>query len=289
MRSILVPLLIAVGVIALGNLSEAQENLSRQVLTLFEQHCAECHDAARGRPKAGFGYVLDLEQLASDDTLIVPFEPDKSDLFKIVKSDQMPKNKPPLSPEEKELLRQWIASGAPAQIVDMVPQVNDATDAGSLAAKKPVAYTATLPMPLRLIKWLGKFHPLVIHFPIALMVAAFLAELLGIFTKRDWYYSAGRYCIALGALGAVASVVLGWALAGLPVHDDNLLAIHRWLGTLTAIWAVAAFVISEKSHRGGVARLVALRRLMVFLGAVMVSLSGHFGGLMVFGIDYFKW
>ncbi len=39
--------------------------------------------------------------------------------------------------------------------------------------------------PARFIQWLGKFHPIVVHFPIALLVAAAVAELLHMATNKQ--------------------------------------------------------------------------------------------------------
>jgi hypothetical protein len=82
---------------------------------------------------------------------------------------------------------------------------------------------------------------------------------------------------------------LGWATAGWPDDDTSLLAAHRLLGTATAIWAVLLFAVSEWSRRAETRRRVRLRRFVLFAGAVLVAITGHFGGMVVYGSRYFKW
>ncbi len=55
----------------------------------------------------------------------------------------------------------------------------------------------------------------------------------------------------------------------------RILTVHRWLGTLTASWAIALLAIRERRGRGGIYRLV------VFAGAALAMATGFFRGAMV--------
>ena len=73
----------------------------------------------------------------------------------------------------------------------------------------------------------GRFHPLLVHFPIALLLLA--ALLRAIETRLSWFddlgdsaYRWSRLVLALGALSAVASASTGWLLrAGGGYAGDN--------------------------------------------------------------------
>jgi uncharacterized membrane protein len=71
--------------------------------------------------------------------------------------------------------------------------------------------------------WLGKTHPPAVHFPIALLTAAAVAELLRVVTGKPAFDAVSRYCIWFETLSAVTAGVLGWS-AGEP---DFRLEIHR--------------------------------------------------------------
>jgi len=139
-------------------------------------------------------------------------------------------------------------------------------------------------------KWLGKFHPATVHFPIGLLLAAFVAEVLFVTTRRKLFDDAGRFCLWIGSLGAVMAATLGWLFGGFHLVDDDwLMTTHRWVGTATALIAVLALVLSERLQwrhpENGRARL----RLALSLLALLVSAAGFLGGAMIYGIDHYWW
>src|SRR5262249_14604941 len=96
----------------------------------------------------------------------------------------------------------------------------------------------------KLIDWLGKFHPPSTHFPMALLVAAALAGLLGVVTGRSLFEGAARYCLWFGTLGAVLTALLGWLMGGFRWADrSDLLTLHRWVGTAVALGASLVLVL----------------------------------------------
>jgi mono/diheme cytochrome c family protein/uncharacterized membrane protein len=142
----------------------------------------------------------------------------------------------------------------------------------------------------KLIGWLGKCHPSVVHFPIALLTAAAIAELLLMATGKPAFDAASRYCVWFGTLGAVAAGVLGWFLGGFHLSDPSwVLMAHRWLGTSTVVCAGLILALSEVSRHPDGSRARALFRAMLFCVALLVSVTGFFGGAVVFGLGHFAW
>ena len=95
----------------------AAAKLASAVRNIFSAKCTECHGSDLPRPKARFGYVLDLERLAGNAHLVVPFKPDESKLWKLVHDEEMPPEYAKagsLTNEQKEVIRTWIESGSPA-------------------------------------------------------------------------------------------------------------------------------------------------------------------------------
>jgi mono/diheme cytochrome c family protein/uncharacterized membrane protein len=141
-----------------------------------------------------------------------------------------------------------------------------------------------------LIGWLGKFHPATVHFPIALLTAAALAELLRMATSKLALDAAARYCLWLGALSAGAAGVLGWFLAGFRVADaTGVLTAHRWLGTATVAWAGLVLLLGEVSRRPDRRRPQSAFRAMLLVTAVLALVTGFFGGAVVYGLDHYAW
>ena len=143
-------------------------------------------------------------------------------------------------------------------------------------------------MPL--IEWLGLFHPPMVHFPIALIVAAAVAEFLLIFTGRTLFDSACRYCLWFGVIGGCVAAMLGWFAGDFKWTDsDQLMTTHRWLGTATTVWALISLALREKDSAALQPLLRIFFRIALFAGAMLVIATGMFGAVYVRGIDYYAW
>ncbi len=143
-----------------------------------------------------------------------------------------------------------------------------------------------------MLQFFGQFHPAVVHFPIALLLVAAMAEALSLITGHKSLHAFASFSLHLGAAGAVAGAALGWALAvgtDVPVEMRPTLYWHRWLGTATAVFAVLSqlawmrFRMTQSPAAGWIYRLALLA------ASVTVGIVGHLGGLLIYGLDYYKW
>lgn len=143
----------------------------------------------------------------------------------------------------------------------------------------------------RLTRWLGKFHPAVVHFPIALLMAAFLAELIVMFSGSQRYAPAGRYCLVLGALSAILAGALGWFWEGFKWTDGDwvLMTRHRWAGTFTALLSVVLLILCPLNARPDAKISKRLYRVTLTVTAILVALAGFLGGVLVWGADHMAW
>jgi uncharacterized membrane protein len=265
---------------------EEKLRLAGEVFRIFEAKCADCHGTHLPKPKGKFGYVLDLKRLAGNSDYIVRGEPGKSELFQMVKNDEMPGDDadvPPLTAEEKKTLEAWVLIGAPHELPPKFSPTAAQTE------KKP---EAKLSFIRRFANWLGKFHPVSTHFPVALLMAAVLAEALAWWLKRDEWMLLVRFMVVLGALTCVPTVVLGW-LADFPIVSGSELStiyrFHQVLGTATCAWALvcAVLVCIAECEEGSMAR----RRFRgaLLLGAFLIATVGFLGGaLNAGGLAHYK-
>lgn len=142
-----------------------------------------------------------------------------------------------------------------------------------------------VPRPLA---WLGKFHPVATHFPIALLSVAALAELLLLQRPRELFREAVRFSVWVGAIGAVLAAPLGWFFAGFHIVDESwVMTAHRWVGTGTAVWAIVVLLLCERVYRRGADR--GPFRLALFIGATLVGATGLLGGSLIYGLDHYAW
>ncbi len=146
----------------------------------------------------------------------------------------------------------------------------------------------------RVIRFAGQFHPIAVHFPIALIMAAAAAELLGVFTstRKSLFLNASRFMIFVGALAGIAAMLLGWATgasAQFPPEFSLTFNLHRWMGTSTSLAIVVCAVLCELSYRRDNAALRSGYRVVLGLSVVLISLTGYLGASLVYGLNHFTW
>ena len=267
-----------------------QRDLLCEVHAIFSAKCAACHGSQVTRPKGKFGYVDNLKRLAGDANLVVPFRPEESKLWQLIRDHEMPPKQSkagPLNAEQKETIRTWIESGATVG-PQAKPSVLDRT--GPDTARETSTEIEELPFIQHFLDWLGRFHVVVVHFPIALLVAAAVGELWSLWCGVRRPADSVRFCILLAAVGAVAAAILGWlhaAFSGFAASSSQALVFHRWTGTAAGVVAVVAAALSERDARRGVRS--PLFRVLLFVGALLVGVAAHLGGTLVYGANYFNW
>jgi mono/diheme cytochrome c family protein/uncharacterized membrane protein len=272
-------------------LARAQSNspardLGNEVRKVFANKCAVCHGPDLAKPKGRFGYVLDLRRVAENREMVVPGEPDESELWELVKREEMPPNDSPqgaLTHDQKEIIRAWIAAGAPEPSSAALDGPHSSQPEPPVPAQKDFASAD------RILNWLGKFHLLLLHFPIALVIAAGVGEGWSVWRRNPIPLETVRFCLWLGALAALPTAGLGWlyAAAGNGVGSPQLLTAHRWLGTSAALLMVITAVCAERDSRRG--RRSRRMRLLLAFAILMIALTAHMGGLLDRGEDFFTY
>lgn len=143
----------------------------------------------------------------------------------------------------------------------------------------------------RVLGWLGRFHPVLVHFPIALAILSATCEILFRLRRAAIFRAASRVAIVGAAATALPTILLGW-FAALAPHPgmDTVLAWHQWLGTGIGALLIAAACASEARERWpDRSRWRWLAPVLGILSAIVVGVVGHLGGLLVFGIDHYAW
>ena len=149
------------------------------------------------------------------------------------------------------------------------------------------APASNLPKP---IAWLGKFHPPVTHFPIALLVSAALAEFLFMRTGTVAYRHALLFCVRIGAGAAILAAVFGWFFAGVRLVDEEwVMTAHRWAGTSVALFSVWLLYLAEQLRADEPTATPARFRMALFSAAGLVGATGFLGGALLYGLDHYAW
>ena len=134
----------------------------------------------------------------------------------------------------------------------------------------------------------GRLHPLLVHFPIGLVLIAAVAEVVAMTTGRwDWRAVAVGN-VRAGAVFAIGAAIAGWCLGSSPgMETTSSLEWHRWLGTIAAV-AVFGAALATAGGRGRSPLALWVYRITLFWAAALVAVTGHLGGLLVWGADFLR-
>lgn len=132
----------------------------------------------------------------------------------------------------------------------------------------------------------GRLHPILVHFPIAMVLVAAGIEVLRAALRRPEPARTSINMLAIGVLTAGAAVASGWLNADYErSRSDTTLELHRWIAIGGGCAALAALLLgfTAGARRTG---LTAAFRATLLVSAGAIGFAGHLGGSMVYGEGY---
>lgn len=143
---------------------------------------------------------------------------------------------------------------------------------------------------LKFIYWLGRFHPPAVAFPIGLLIAAGVAEVLFMMTGKPRFNHAADFCVWFGIIMTVVAGILGWFFAGFRLVDDDwLLTTHRWIGTTAVLWSILLGWLALRADAGDQAKWRQWYRVALLVAVILVATNAYFGGAMIYGLEHYVW
>ncbi|HLT50709.1 MAG TPA: DUF1549 domain-containing protein, partial [Arenibacter sp.] len=136
-----------------------------------------------------------------------------------------------------------------------------------------------------ILQLLGRLHPLVVHFPIALLIVAYFLELLTLGGKRRGLREGINWMVFLGTLFAILATVLGWLLRTQDDYSGNLVMLHQNTGIATAVLAVVTSLVLRNTLNGKLKNFV-LYRSTLSITVVFLIIAGHLGSSLTHGDDF---
>lgn len=132
---------------------------------------------------------------------------------------------------------------------------------------------------------MDNIHPLLVHFPIALLSVFFVLDVLGTLAKKPQWRGIASAFLYLGALAALFTVMAGFIAADTVAHGENVHAImekHEDLGmaVFSLTTALSAWRLKHKGLFQGYVNGVFLT--LSALLCVLIVLAADLGGLMVY-------
>lgn len=130
------------------------------------------------------------------------------------------------------------------------------------------------------MQWIGSFHFIFLHFPIALITMTVISDLLFAWHANPIFDYASRFMLIAAAILAAPTALLGLTYSYTATYNGILADFvwwHMWFGFATAIFAIFVVLLRELSGRS------ALYYICIFLLFLMVNITGFLGGGMTFG------
>lgn len=159
-------------------------------------------------------------------------------------------------------------------------------------------------MPHLLIAWLARMfpptiHPMVVHFPIALLYITSLAEFLALITRsarRDRFLDRASFWLLTLSGAAIVAAGAAGVISEQSVHltptTAAMLSAHQRDAVLTGLfalmgWLAQAFTFFRDTRAwsilgSGRGRVTFVSMVLVWAATFMVSVTGTVGGSMVY-------
>ncbi|MDD8016953.1 MAG: hypothetical protein PHP42_01140 [Bacteroidota bacterium] len=130
-------------------------------------------------------------------------------------------------------------------------------------------------------------HPMIVHFPIALLIIGLFADIIGVIFKKEFYMRTALYLLVLGTLGVVAAyfsgdfagegiVEAGSLKNALETHEDAA-KITVWVMSFVAVTRLA--LVLMKKYKG----LLPIVSVLLFaVGVLTMARTAHYGGQLVY-------
>lgn len=130
---------------------------------------------------------------------------------------------------------------------------------------------------------LGRFHVVVLHIPLGVVVALFILELLSRREKYRHLASASTYLWVVGAVSATVTVALGYMHFAEGSFDSASGIQHRTFGTVLAVALVIAAALRVSAYGQRYASWFLPASILM---VVLATITGHYGGNLTHGSTY---
>jgi uncharacterized membrane protein/mono/diheme cytochrome c family protein len=131
---------------------------------------------------------------------------------------------------------------------------------------------------LTIAEFIGRFHPVLVHLPIGILLIAALFQLLSRKEKFQSLHIAVGIALFWGMLSAVASCVTGFLLSRTDDYNETMIDRHQWLGIATTVLSIIAYYLNKKNNK--------YTHWATGLMTMLIIITGHLGGSITHGSDY---
>ncbi|TDE10265.1 c-type cytochrome domain-containing protein [Dyadobacter psychrotolerans] len=134
------------------------------------------------------------------------------------------------------------------------------------------------------LQTIGRMHPLILHFPIVILLIAMLMEFFRFRPENSantFYRNFSQNLLLIGALFAGVTVVMGLFLSKEDGYGGQTLLWHKWTGAgIFFISSLIYWVRNKEWYKAPVAKLSS------FVTVIGLVLTGHYGAALTHGENF---
>jgi len=127
-----------------------------------------------------------------------------------------------------------------------------------------------------LTEFIGRFHPLLLHLPIGILIYAYLHFSYNFFFEKRKSLDLS-FALGLGAIASIISALSGYWLSSHGGYEGDLVFYHKWLGIGVAIGSVILFWRYQPKQRSSFFFVL----FTIFMA--LLAVTGHYGGSITHG------
>ncbi|TLV03541.1 c-type cytochrome domain-containing protein [Dyadobacter luticola] len=134
------------------------------------------------------------------------------------------------------------------------------------------------------LQTIGRMHPLILHFPIVILLLAMLLEFFRFqpeYSTNTFYKNFLQGLLLIGSLFAAVTVIMGIFLSQEDGYEGPTLTWHKWTGAgIFFIASIIYWIRNTGWYKAPVAKVSA------FITVVGLVMTGHYGAALTHGSDF---
>jgi len=129
---------------------------------------------------------------------------------------------------------------------------------------------------------IGRFHPLIVHLPIGMLILAFILELASRKAKFAHLQTAMPFILLVTIASAILAWFTGWIMPKEGDFDERLVSLHFWFALAVTFGTILLYFLHQRKDTN----LGKYYFPLFVLNMLLLTLAGHFGGSLTHGEDF---
>ncbi|MCC5930215.1 MAG: hypothetical protein JJU28_13285 [Cyclobacteriaceae bacterium] len=137
---------------------------------------------------------------------------------------------------------------------------------------------------MNILYFFGKFHPLLVHLPIGILLFSVFLWFLALLKKTFSLVPVIRLGLGASAVSSLFSVATGFLLRANESYPDEIINPHMFMGIALTFLLFFIFKISKRLYKYPAGRKIL--SFLFILSAIFLIITGHFGGMLTHGASF---